>query len=385
MKIAGIETHLVSLPLRRPHTWAGNFSPVGKRYVLVKLILEDGTYGWGEAQTLKDWGGEFGTRYGETPDTTLTIINDYLFPMLEGEDVRRLEHLHLKMDKFIKGYSYAKAAIDVAMYAAVGKLYGMPVYQLLGGLVRREVPVAHSIGLMDSDAAVREAEEVFADGVGCVKIKVGIEATRDLDLVERVRKAVPGLKIRIDANQGYTSWKEALRVTNRMAEFDIWFMEQPVEGMEAMARVAQATEVPIMADEGCWNAHDLLRLVRNDACEMISCYYTKAGGLLKAKSLLSLAQTAGIQADVNGSAEMGIGNAANLHIAAACPAVSLPGTIPVTQTAEIQRTKVACRIYLDDIIDQPFEFADGHLIVPDRPGLGVDVDPAKLEQYRVGG
>ena len=385
MKITSLETYLISLPLRRKHTWAGNYSPVGQRYVLVKLILEDGTYGWGEAQVLKDWGGEFGTRYGETPDTTLTILKDYLFPMLKGEDASRFEYLHLKMDRFIKGYSYAKAAIDVALHDAVGKACGVPVYQLLGGLVRREVPVAHSIGLMDTEPAVEEARQVFDEGVGCVKVKVGIDRERDIDLVRRIREAVPGINIRVDANQGYASWKEALQVTERMAEYDIWFMEQPVEGLESMARVAQATNVPIMADEGCWNAHDLLRIIRHEACEMISCYYTKAGGLLKSKALLSLAHTAQIASDVNGSAEMGIGNAANLHVAASNAAVTIPGTIPITQTAERQHTKIACRTYLDDIITEPFAYRDGHLIVPDQPGLGVDVDPAKLDQYCVGG
>jgi muconate cycloisomerase len=118
---------------------------------------------------------------------------------------------------------------------------------------------------------------------------------------------------------------------------------------------------------------------------MISCYYTKAGGFLKSKSLLSLAHTAGIQSDVNGSAEMGIGNAANLHVAAANAAVTIPGSIPVTQTEEVPRTRIAGHTYLDDIIDEPFVYRDGHLIVPDKPGLGVDVDPKKLAKYRVGG
>jgi len=81
---------------------------------------------------------------------------------------------------------------------------------------------------------------------------------------------------------------------------------------------------------------------------------------------------------------MGIGNAANLHVAAANPAVTIPGSIPITQTEEVQRTRIAGRSYLDDLIDEPFVYRDGHLIVPDRPGLGVDIDPKKLEKYRVG-
>src|SRR5690606_24976017 len=114
--------------------------------------------------------------------------------------------------------------------------------------------------------------------------------------------------------------------------------------------------VPIMADEGAWNAHDVLRIVREQAAEMISVYYTKAGGFLGSKKLLDIADTAGLQCDVNGSAEMGVGNAANLHVAASSPAVEIPGTIPVTSTAEKQVTKVAGHKYLDDIITEPFEF-----------------------------
>ena len=74
MKIAAIETFVVSLPVRRPHTWAGNFSPPGRGYVVLKLTLEDGTVGWGEAQVLKDWGGEYGTRSGESHETTTVVV-----------------------------------------------------------------------------------------------------------------------------------------------------------------------------------------------------------------------------------------------------------------------------------------------------------------------
>ena len=85
--------------------------------------------------------------------------------------------------------------------------------------------------------------------------------------------------------------------------------------------------------------------------------------------------------DINGSAEMGIGNAANLHLAASSPEVTLAGTIPVTSTAEVVRTKIAGRKYLDDIIRMPFEYEGGYLRVPDGPGLGIEVDEEKLRRY----
>ena len=381
MKILSIDVFEINLPVRRVHTWAGNYSPIGQGYIVVRLNVEGDIQGVGEAQVLKDWGGEFGTKYGEAPKTTRVLIEEYLAPLLVGENVCEIPAIHAKLDKYVKGYPYAKAAIDVAIHDAVGKIYGIPVYQLLGGLARRRVPIAHSIGLMEIEDAVTEAKQVVDEGVTCLKLKVGRDAERDIRLVAAVREALPEVRIRVDANQGYRSWKEALRATETMKQFDIWYMEQPCEGLEAMARVAQATDVPIMADEGCWNAHDMLRLIRADACEMASCYYTKAGGLAKAKKMLDVAETGGIQCDVNGSAEMGVGNAANLHVAAANEVVTLPGTIPITSTAEIERTRIAGHKYLDDIIKVPFEYEDGHLIVPDGPGLGIELDMDKIEKY----
>jgi muconate cycloisomerase len=137
-----------------------------------------------------------------------------------------------------------------------------------------------------------------------------------------------------------------------------------------------------MADESAWSAHDVLRLIEHKAAEMVSCYYTKPGGFMKAKKLLAVAETGGLQSDINGSAEMGVGNAANLHLAAATAIIELPGTIPITQTAEKELTKVAGHKYADDIIVEPFVYRDGHLVVPDGPGLGIELDERKIAKYR---
>jgi muconate cycloisomerase len=384
MKIAKVETFLVSLPRRRDHVWAGSLSPIGTGYVVTRLTLEDGTVGLGEAQVLKDWGGAFGAMYGEAPQTTKTLIDDFLAPLLIGEDVREIEKLHKKMDAHVRGYPYAKAALDVAIHDAVGRLYRIPVYQLLGGMVRRRIPLAHSLGLMETEAALTEAKQAADEGIKVIKVKVGVDPTRDIDLVRKLRKALgPGIRIRVDANQGYPNWKEALRVTRIMAESEIWFMEQPVEGLEGMARVAQATEVPIMADESAWTAHDVLRIIEKQAAEMISVYYTKPGGFMKAKNLLAVAETGGLHCDINGSAEMGIGCAADIHLAASSAILDIPGSFPVTSTAEKIVTRIAGRKYHDDIIKEPFRYEDGCLIVPEGPGLGVALDEAKLEKYGI--
>jgi muconate cycloisomerase len=261
---------------------------------------------------------------------------------------------------------------------------GVPVYQMLGGKVRDRVRLAHSIGLMEAANAAEEAVKVAAEGITTLKIKVGIDVDRDVNVVREVRTAVgDAVDIRVDGNQGYRNWRDAVRALNRMTEYGIIYAEQLVDGLEAMAEVSARSSVPIMADESAWTERDVVRIAAAKAAQLLSVYYTKPGGLWKAKRLLTVAGAHGMSSDINGSGEMGIGNAANLHLAAAAPEISLAGTIPVTSTAEVQRTQTAGRKYLDDIITQPFEYQNGHLVVPNGVGLGVEVDEDKLKRYSV--
>jgi len=385
LKIRGGDVFLVALPIRRPHHWVGHSARLGEGYVVLRLALESGIVGWGEAQVIGTWGGDHGTRYGETPVMTATALKDILLPAIAGQNVTEIEQLHLRMNRVLRGYPYAKAAIDVALHDAIGKIYGVPVYQLLGGKVREGTALAHSIGLMDADTAAREAAEVIAEGITTIKVKIGIEVERDIAVVAAVRQAIGSAgKIRVDANQGYRTWREAVRVISAMERYDLVYAEQPVEGLRAMANVSARINVPVMADESAWTAEDVLEIVRLDAAQMLSVYYTKPGGLARSKRLLAVAGAAGLPCDINGSAEMGIGVAADLHLAVSSREIMLPGTIPVTSTAECERTKVAGRKYLDDLIKTPFRFDQGVLYPPDGPGLGIEVDETKIAKYRIG-
>jgi L-alanine-DL-glutamate epimerase-like enolase superfamily enzyme len=385
LKIRGGEVFLVALPIRRPHHWVGHTARLGEGYAVLRLDLESGIVGWGETQVIGTWGGDHGARYGETPKMTATAIKEILLPAIIGQNVTEIEQLHVRMNRALRGYPYAKAAIDVAMHDAIGKIYGMPVYQLLGGKVRDGAEVAHSIGIMDADTAAREAAEVIADGVTTIKVKIGVEVERDIAVVAAVRQAMGKEgKIRVDANQGYRTWREAVRAISAMEKYDLVYAEQPVEGLHAMAEVGKRINVPVMADESSWTAQDVLEIVRLNAAQMLSVYYTKPGGLAPSKRLLAVAGAAALPCDINGSAEMGIGVAADLHLAVSSPEISLPGTIPVTSTAEHVVTKVAGHKYLDDLIKVPFRYDKGVLYPPDGPGLGIEVDEAKIAKYRIG-
>lgn len=381
--IRAIETIHVALPNRRSHKFAGQTEEIGG-YVITRMEGEDGNVGWGEAPVLKDWGGDHGRYFGETPTTTKLMIDQYLAPVVIGVEPDNFVELHARMDHMIKGYPYAKAAVELAAYDLAGHSRGIPVYKLLGGRVRTRIPIAHSIGLIPIDQGVSEVKQVIGEGVRTIKLKIGVDPARDIELVKRIREAVgPDIDICADANCGYRSPGEAIQIIREMEKERLIYVEQPVVGVQRIAQVARVVDTPIMADESAWNAHDVLEIIERQAADIISIYTTKPGGLYRAMQVAAVAEAAGIPCNVNGSIETGVGNLANLHLAAAAAPVTFDCVVPVSTPAEFQRGQLAGIYYTDDLIKEPFAFADGEVAVPEGPGMGIEVDTDKIERYRV--
>lgn len=382
VNIAAIETIHVSLPTRREHKWTGLTEPIGG-YLLVRVEGDDGTVGWGEAPALKDWGGDHGRYFGESPGTVKHVIETYLAPALDGADAANFVDLHARMDAIIKGHPYAKASVEMAAYDLAGRALGVPVWQLLGGRARAAIPVTHSIGLLDIEQAVAECRQVVDEGIRTIKLKIGVEPDRDVEIVKRVRNAVgEGTDLCVDANNGYRTAGEAIQIIRRMAPYQLKYVEQPVEGLAGLAKVAAAIDAPVMADESAWNKHDVIEIAERRAADIVSIYTTKPGGLYRAMEVAAVASAAGLICNVNGSVETGVGNLANLHVAAAAAPVTLSCVVPVSTPAEAQTGQVAGIYYTDDLIAEPFHFSDGAVTVPDGPGMGIAVDEAKVARYR---
>lgn len=381
--IKQIGTDLVELPTRREHKWAGLTEPIG-RYVLVHATDDDGRVGWGEAPALKDWGGEFGRYFGESPLITKAVIETYLAPAIIGLELGNFVELHARMDAAIKGYPYSKAAVEIAIYDLTGRWLGIPVHVLLGGQARSRVPVTHSIGLISIADAATESAQVVAEGIRTIKIKVGVDRKRDIEIVRVVREAVgPEIDLCIDANEGYETPGEAITTVRKMEKHALIYVEQPVAGIERLAEVARAIDTPVMADESAWNAHDVLQIIERRAAEIVSIYTTKPGGLYKAMEVAAVCRAAGIVCNVNGSVETGVGNLANIHLAAAAPAVTLSCVVPVSTPAEWLESQIGGIYYKDDLIAVPMRLVEGAIEVPTGPGMGIEVDRAKIDTYRV--
>lgn len=381
--IRSIETFLVRVPTRRVHKWAGLTDTIGQ-YLLVKMTGSDGTVGWGEAPALKDWGGEFGRYFGESVALVDLVIKRYLAPAVEGLEVGHPSLLHKRMDQTIKGYPYAKAALDFAYYDLTGKVMGVPVHVLLGGLQREIVPITHSIGLLPIDEAVDEVRKVVADGIRTIKIKIGVEPARDIQIVRAIREAVgPDINLCVDANEGYNTPGQAIQTIREMEPCNLHYVEQPVMGIERIARVAAAIDAPVMADESAWNAHDVIQIIEQKAAQIVSIYTTKPGGLYRAMQVSAVCEAAGIVCNVNGSVELGVGNLANVHLAAAAPAATLSNLIPVSMPAESIGDRIGGIYYADDLLAEPMIFEDGGIRVPTAPGMGIAVDEDKIAKYAV--
>lgn len=385
MRIVDYKIYEVSIPTRRKHTWASSTADVGQGYVILCLNTDCGIEGFGEATTMPEWGGDFSRYYGESAGTTRVVMEENLFPAIRGMDPFDIDLIHHKMDLAIRGYQYAKAAVDIALYDIMGKAVDKPVYQLLGGKYREVIPIAHSLGVvMDVDSAVEEAVLACKEGIRDIKMKGGLDLKRDVELMKKLRETLgPDVRILVDANQGYPSAKEAIKWGNLMNEYDLQYLEQPVEGLVPMQQVTHALSCPVCADESCWTIADALDVIRYNAADYISIYTTKAGGLYPARTIAKIAENAGIRCNVNGSGEFGVGNAANLHMACCGKNIDLASVFPITHIDGIDQTKVAARWYKDDIIKKPFRYEDGCLFVPDGAGLGVEVDMEKLEKYSI--
>ena len=381
--IQSVETILVQLPTRREHKWTGLTEVIG-RYLLVRMTDSDGRVGWGEAPALKDWGGEFGRYFGESTLISKAVIENYLAPALVGVELGNFAEMHARMDAAIKGYPYSKAALDFAAYDVTGKWLGVPVHILLGGRFRSHVAVTHSIGLIPIAEAEKEVAKVAAEGIKTIKIKIGVDPKRDIEIVRVIRNAVGDeVELCVDANEGYSTPGEAISTVRAMDKYRLKYVEQPVMGIERIAEVARAIDPPVMADESAWNAHDVIQISERRAAQIVSIYTTKPGGLYKAMEVAAVCRAAGIICNVNGSVETGVGNLANIHLAAAAPAATLSCVVPVSTPAEWQTGQVGGIYYRDDLIIAPMKLVNGAIEVPTAPGMGIDVDLAKIEKYRI--
>lgn len=355
LSIKSITGNLIALETRESLR-ISTFEPgPAQVYLLVHLVLSDGTEGFGE-------GPEAPFITGETADTMVSAVNRHLSPKLIGRDALDVEDIHATMNRVLAvGNSTAKSAIDLALYDAIGKHLGLPVCRLLGGAPRGPVASSKAIGAGPVEEVMALAQRYLADGFKTVKIKTAVDAATELAAIRAIREAVgPDLHIKLDANQGWT-YVEALSFLDKAAKYDIQMIEQPLPAgdLRGMAELRRRISMPLMLDESIHGPGDALRAIEIGACDYINIKLMKSGGLFPALAIAAVCEAAGVACQI-GSLSTSIGTAAAIHL------------VHARSVLEFAEINWPSRLFSD--VGTGFHLSQGSADVDPSPGLGITVD-----------
>lgn len=366
-KIKEIKTVIVDIPIKRPHQFSTEKVST-KSFVLLKLTLSNGVVGIGEGTTPGIWWN------GESVETMKLVIDRYAAPLLLDEEPGYIEKLLQKLNRQIRGNAFAKATVEMALFDALGKTYGVPVHQLLGGLRREKIPVRWALASGTPEGDIEEAKgHIHSKTYAHFKTKSGHDAPEnDARRNIRIAEGIRGRStIGIDPNGSWDristmKWMDAFFAAG------IDFLEQPLppEDIEGLARLSAMKKVPIMADESLASVQDALRLATEKAADIFSLKIHKSGGMKNTMKIAGIAEAAGISCFGGTSLESSIGTAACAHVYASIPNLS--------EGSELFGPDWLA----DDLVKNPLTTKDGFLFVPDCPGLGVELDEQKVEEYR---
>ena len=375
MKIKEIKPYVLKDQLDKPFYFS-QWQYDTRKICLVKITLEDGTYGWGEG-------------YG--PADLIKAGIDFFTPFITGKNA--LDHETIWQEMYLRSLDYGRSgvfqaavsAIDVALWDIKGKIFNQPVGTLLGG-IKNEIIHPYATGLYFGEfdnltqKLADEAAEYKDQGFKLLKMKVGHDIKTDIKHVAAVRKAIgDDMKLMVDANHAY-SFKEALQLSRAIEEFDIAWFEEPIspEDYVGYKRLRDKTDIPIAGGECEYLKYGFKRLFDNESIDIAQPDICSTGGLTEAKRIATLAQTYSKDI-VPHSWGTWVAISAAIHFVGNLD--KNPGRMfSEIPTLEFDRTENALR---DEVVIHNLDFKDGVLKVPTTPGLGIEINNDVLEKYLV--
>lgn len=365
-KIVGFDLWHLALPVtsRRDH---GIGSVEGTCEVaILRLASEDGSVGFGEASPWSVFTG--------TPEASYAALNRYLRPIVVGAKVSDRSAIMARAAYAVAHCTEAKAALESALLDLAGQVAGVPAHTLLGGKCRETIPLSCSIANPDFAQDIDLLARLRQDGVRIVKLKTGFrDHAFDIMRLERLAQDFPEFSVRVDYNQGL-SIEDAPTQVRDVAGFAPDFIEQPVRAHHfgMMAKLRDMVDVPLLADESVFGPEDMERAAREGICDGVSVKIMKSGGPTRGQTVARIAAAHGLSAYGGDMFEAGLAHLAGTQMIAATPEITL-----------------GCEFYQasyflkEDILEAPFKVENGHVVVPDTPGLGGRPDLGKLEHYAV--
>ncbi len=342
------------------------------RTVLVRITTDEGFMGWGECSPMRP---------------QLICENVMTF----GESILGRNPFDIESivgDLFLKNYknagqslAIAISGIDIALWDIMGKALKQPVYNLLGGCVRKKIPVYASS--MRRDITPEEESRRFVTliekyGFQAVKTRIGKlfdingdeSPGRTRKMIQVLRKDLgDSIDIMADANGAYTP-AYAIKVGRFLEDYGVFHYEEPClsYNLDDTAIVAAALDIPVAGGEQDWNPYTFRQMLEKRSVDIIQPDIIKAGGLLNTKKIANLASVFGVPITLH-NAKPNIGTIASLHFAASTPMCCFP-----------QEWSIEPYPLQGKVITPSPEVVDGHIIVPEGPGLGVEVLESILKQ-----
>ncbi|MFG0295736.1 MAG: mandelate racemase/muconate lactonizing enzyme family protein [Maioricimonas sp. JB045] len=362
MKITAIKTFAVRIPLKPKRRMISALGQQGdSEYLLVRVETDAGIEGAGEATIMARWSGE--TVWGAQ-----AIVDRMLAPKLIGLDPLSIREIDAAMDGVTKDNWFAKSAIEMACWDIAGKDAGKPVYDLLDGPRRaHRIECRFSMGAYPLDRARTTAQELVELGFRTIKVKVGTNVAEDIARVKAVREVIgPDRALVIDANGGWDA-ETAIAAAKEMEPLNVSLFEQPTPRHDyaGLARVRKETGIEVMADDTVFDLAQARECLRNDACDVISVYPGKNGGIRKSREIAELAAEQGVACSIGSNLEWDVASAAMCHLVVGTDNMQVeryPGDILGPEYHEFS------------IVKNPLTIEGPFIETPTGPGLGVEVD-----------
>ncbi len=381
MKIERIEVHPLVGKLNQPFGWSQRWTDERATQV-VKVIADDGTYGWGETGV---------------DSRSIAVMSQSLIgrnPEHFGAIAQSLINPRYQSGGYAGAVSNVVSAIDMALHDLVGRARGRPVYELLGGKVRDRI-CTYATGLyyVPSDLEDESWTDFRAEAGGYVeqgftgmKMKIGgLTTAQDIDRVRALRRTVgDNIRIMVDANEAYDPMT-ALQVSKKIANADVTWFEEPCSSRadEDNLLVTNRSPVPTSGGESASTRREVARLLRTRVFDIIQPEIVNVGGISELRLAAQMAEACNVRF-VPHFWNTGISFSAILHTLATVsqspPAYPKEPYVnePVT---EFDQTPHPIR---ENLTDPVFKQVDSHVEVPNAPGLGVEVDADALDHFRLG-
>ena len=311
------------------------------------------------------------------------IVSKVLKPLLIGMDPTQIEEIWDKA--YVRGGHkefgtrgigvVALSGVDVALWDILGKARGVPLYQLLGGKSRDKVPVyATALYPEEPQKVAKKARSFAQQGFHGVKIKVGFDLDQDIRIVRAVRQELgKDFVVMTDANQGYTV-DIALKAAEAFADCGAFWLEEPrfVEDIAGHALLREKGKMAIAVGENLHTCYAFENFVVRGAVDFLQPDVARAGGITEVKKIAAMGAAHKVPVSFHTWGD-GVALAASVHLSAA---------LKECIVMELDYTYNPLRA---ELLREPLEVENGFLIPPDKPGLGVELDPSALEKFAFSG